>query len=227
MEIKINLDIEAAIQKAISPEALAPLLQKAMADAVKCAVEDATGYRSKFREAMKEQLAAALPHGLKERDVVKFQQLLNASITDLVDGVNNDTIQTAMKKVAHQVLPEVPSRVKLSELIKAARESFHIEESESFYAHLKISDYGGGWLYLDSDDATRDKYEADTCLAFTDKGDVYSVKLQGNQLMPVSTPAVVGEFDTLMVGMYVGRVTLEIDIDADEVESMAAGNERD
>ena len=225
MEIKLNLDIEAAIQKAISPEALAPLLQKAMADAVKCAVEDATGYRSKFREAMKEQLAAALPHGLDARDVVKFQHLLNTSIVELVNGANNDIIQTAMQKVARQVLPEVPSRVKLSKLMEAARESFHIEENESFYAHLEISDYGGGWLYLDGDEDTREKYKADTCLAFTKEGGVYSVRLKGKQLMPVSMPEVVGEFATLMVGMYVGRVTLDIDIDAHKVESMAAGDE--
>lgn len=236
MKIEITLDLEASLASALSPEKLAPILDKHIADAVTTAVRDATGYRSAFSEALKQQLAAAMPHGLKLDDVAKFQQVLNHSLAELVGGMNADAVNTALRKVAAEALPEVPAVVKLSDLLEAARDGFHKEEHEAFYAFWEPSKYGGGgWLYLHDDphpgsstssyrsyDREDTKYKAKYRLAVTAEGEVYALRLNDRQITPASRPDVIGHFDSILMSMYVGRTRLEVDMDDDEVESASA-----
>lgn len=75
MDLKITLDMEVAVAAALQPEKLQPILDKHIADAITTAIRDATGYRSAFSEALKEQLTAAMPHGIRLDDVAKFQHV--------------------------------------------------------------------------------------------------------------------------------------------------------
>jgi hypothetical protein len=222
MEIKIELNLPELIASAVSAERILPILDKAISDAITSAIRDATGYNSPFSKALKQQLTEAMPHGLSIDDVAKFGHVLNAAITDAVHRENASTIQAALRSAAMAVLPDVPSRIKLSELLKDARTAFRKEEYEAFYAHLELSDYGGGWLYLDDDSNTRDKYRSDTRIAFNKEGEVYAIKLDGQHITPKSMPQVIGSFEGVLLSMYVGRTSLDVDMDADEVEYAAA-----
>ena len=225
MNINIELDLAAIISKAVSTERLQPLVEKAIGEALKSAIEDATGYRSVFRKAVEVQLAEAMPHGLAIDDVAKFQHVLNAALQAGVHGANSATVKTAMDKAVADVLPNVPTRIKLSELIEKARDDFSIESNEAFYAKLEINEYGIGHLYLDSDADTRSQYSAKIKLAFTKEGGVYALKHDGAQVLPSSLPKAISRFDGLMLALYVGRTSLELDIDEDEVESLACAKE--
>lgn len=217
MEIKIELDLPAIIGAAVSAERVQPLVDKAIAEAIKSAISDATGYRSAFSEALKKQLAEAMPNGLGIDDCAKFQHMLNAAVTSAVHDENAQTIGAAMRAAARAVMPDVPPRIKLSELIEAARDGFHKEKHEAFYAHLEMSDAGYGVLFLDSDESMREKYRADMRLQFNKEGEVYALHLNGRDVTPKSTPSAVGRFDGLLLSMYVGRTSLELDCDEDEV----------
>lgn len=222
MEIKIEMNLPELIASAVSAEKIQPILDKAISDAITSAIREATGYNSPLSKALKQQLTDAMPHGLSIDDVAKFGHVLNAAITDAVHGENASTIQAALRKAATAVLPDVPSRIKLSELLEDARDGFRKEKHEAFYAHLELSDYGGGWLYLDDDENTRDKYRADIRIAFNKEGEVYALRLDGQHITPKSMPQVIGSFEGTFLSMYVGRTSLEIDQDADEVEYAAS-----
>lgn len=222
MEIKIDLDLPAIIGAAVSAERVQPLIDKAIAESIKDAINEATGYRSKFREELKKQLTDAMPHGLDIDDCAKFQLMLNAAVTDAVQGQNAAVVQAALRAAAKAVMPDVPACIKLSDLVKEARDGFHKEQNEAFYALLEMNDYGGGALYLDSDEKCREKHRADMRIAFTKEGEVYALRLDGYDITPKSTPSAVGSFDGLLLSMYVGRTSLEIDCDEDDVESAAA-----
>lgn len=222
MELKIELDLQALITSAVSAEKIQPLLDKAISNAIASAIQDATGYSSPFSKALKQQLSEAMPHGLSIDDVAKFQHVLNAAVTDAVRGENAATINAALLKAATVALPDVPARIKMSELLSEARDSFHLEENEAFYAKYEPSEYGGGHLYLDGDKDKREKYRSDIRLSFNKEGEVYSVHLDGKAITPKSMPNAVGSFDGLLLSMYVGRTSLEIDCDADDVESAAS-----
>lgn len=222
MEIKIDLDLPAIICAAVSAERVQPLIDKAIGDAIKDAISDATGYRSAFREELKKQLAEAMPKGLGIDDRAKFQHMLNAAVTDVVQSENAQVIQVALSKAAKAVMPDVPARIKLSQLIEDARSGFHKEEHEAFYAHLEMSDYGGGWLYLDSDSTVRVKHLADIRISFNKDGEVYALHLDGRDITPKSAPSVIGSFDGLLLSMYVGRTSLELDCDESDVEDAAS-----
>jgi hypothetical protein len=225
MQITIDLDLPAIIQSAVSAERIQPIVDKAISETIKDAINTATGYRSPFREALNKQLSEAMPHGLRIDDMAKFQLMLNRAISNVVEHGNAQAIQAAMESITKHVMPDVPARIKLSELIDAARDGFHKEKHEAFYAHLEMSDYGSGWLYLDDDEDCRDKYRADMCLAFNKDGDVYSLKLDGRNLTPKILPNAIGRFDGLLLSMYVGRTSLELDMDSDDVEDAAQAQE--
>jgi len=224
MEIKIEIDLPGIIKEAVTAERIKPLIDKAIAESIKGAISEATGYRSKFREELNLQLTEAMPHGLGIDDCAKLQHMLNAAVTDAVQGENSAVVQAALRAAAKAVMPDVPARIKLSELVSEARSGFHKENHEAFYAHLEMSDYGGGGgaLYLDSDESTREKYRAEMRIAFNKDGEVYSLRLDGRDITPKSAPSAVGRFDGLLLSMYVGRTSLELDIDESDVEYAAA-----
>ncbi|KQO23474.1 hypothetical protein [Acidovorax sp. Leaf78] len=235
MNINIELDLPGIIAQACAADRLQPLVDKAIADALRSAIDSATGYRSEFRKELEVQLAQAMPHGLRTSDIAKFQHVLNEAITSHVRGANEETVAAAMAKVMQSAMPSVPAVVKISELLKIARDAFSKEAHEAFYAYWEPSTYGtGGWLYLDSDEnpnkrpysQTRDredvKYQAQHRIAVNDYGAVYALRMDGKDVTPASRPDVIGEFDTTLMAMYVGRTKVDIDMDDDDVRSAAS-----
>lgn len=238
MELTIKLDIESAITAALQPEKLGPIVEKHITEAVKTAIGEATGYRSDFSKQLNEQIKSALPHGLGLDDMMKFQHVLNASIKGVMQGANAATIECALKKIAQDALPEVPEVIDLSEFIANARDGFHKDSGEAFYAYWESAQYrgagDGGWLYMSSDSRpgqslysnhkTREemKYSADIRLAVNGNGEVYALKFDGQDVTPNSKPKVIGNFESLLLAMYVGRTRLNIDIDDGEVESLSS-----
>lgn len=235
MEIKIELDLPSIIANAVSAERIQPIVDKAISEAVSSAIRDATDYSSPFRKQLKEQLAHAMPHGLGVDDVAKFQHILNQSINKMVHDSNIAIMQTAIDKAVKSALPDVPTSIKMSELIEAARGGFHKEPHEAFYAYYEPSTSGGGWLFLDGDENPGNKgygsthrsredqkYNATCQLAFTKEGDVYALRIDGKQVTPASRPDIVGHFDSILMAMYVGRTKIEVDMDDGDVESAAS-----
>lgn len=235
MSITINLDLNAIIQKACSAERLQPLLDEAVSESLKCAIEEATGYRSDFRKTLEEQLKKLLPHGLGSDDVVKFQQVLNAAVAKHVNDANATTVQTAFDKIICDAMPDVPDVIKLSELLNEARHGFHKADADSFYAYLEESRYGGHWLYMDENPEpggsgyqtiTRDRAamqnSAKYRIGINENGEVFSMRFDGKDLTPKSRPDVIGKFAAVLMSMYVGRTKLNVDIDDDDVECAAS-----
>lgn len=230
MEITLNIDLEAAIAGALAPEKLQPILDKHVTEAITSAISDATRYSSEFSKALKEQLATAMPHGLRISDVAKFQHILNQSLESAVSGANLAAVKEALAKAASTALPDLPERIKLSDLMKDARGGLHVDDGMAFYAHLHESEYRTKYLYLDSDPAPGSRtyghredrrYSAKYSLAISEDGHVYSLKLGGMQVMPASLPDVVGSWDGLLMAMYVGRTSLDIDMDDDDLASFS------
>lgn len=228
MEITINLDLPGIIAQAVTAERLQPLVDKAIADALKSAINDATGYRSPFSEAIKTQLTDAMPHGLSIDDVAKFQQVLNHALQSAVHGANAASVNAALAKAVEGVVPDMPAVMKMSELLEIARDGFHKDKHEEFYALFEKSGSGYGHLYLHSDSKPGHgyglddgKYAAHYRLDFNGKGEVYALKLGGTQVTPASLPNVISRFDATMMGMYVGRTRIEVDMDEDDVRNAA------
>ena len=234
MELKVNIDLEAAVAQALAPEKLQPILDKHIIGAITSAIDDATGYRSTFRTVLKDQLAAAMPHGIEIADVAKFQHVLNEVLRNAVHGQNATALNTALEKAAASVMPDMPATLKLSQLMEDARHGLHVEEREAFYA-LFEQEYGFSHLYLDretnkgsrygsgtSGTSETKKYAADYRLDFNEEGRCYSMKLDGKQVTPGSLPNAVGGFEGTLLALYVGRTRLEFDMNSDGVASAAS-----
>ena len=218
MKLEIDLDLQAIITAATSTERLQPLVDKAIAEAIKDAIGSATNYNSDFRKTLTEQLKSAMPHGVRIDEVAKFQMMANQAVSEAVQGANAATIKAAIAKGLSDVVPDVPASIKLSELLEKARGGFDCENHKGFYARLEVSDYGWAQLYLDSNEHCRNKYDAKTRLSMTKDGEVYNMKLDGQEMKPFSLPTVIGHWEGLLLAMYVARTTVEIDLDANDVE---------
>lgn len=224
MQFTFDIDLQAIVAKTMAPENIAPVLEAAITKAFKSAVEDATGYRSEFSEKLKAQLKETLPHGLAIDEIAKFQFLMNQAVTAAVHGANADTIRVALNYAIKNVMPDVPARIKLSELVEQARDGFHKEKHEAFYASFEASEHGGGHLSLDGDEDCRSPYSASIRLAFNQAGEVYTLYMRGGEVLPNKLPEAITRFDGLLLALYVGRSTIEVDIDEDDVRATAEAN---
>lgn len=228
MEIKINLDLEALIAEAVTAEKLQPIVNKAISGAIESAIREATGYNSEFQKGVKAQLAQAMPHGMDISDVAKFQSVLNEALNSAVHGANAHTVNTALSQAAQSVMPDAPTVIKLSALVEMAREDFSLGSHESFFAEYEESEYGGGYLALDSDPSPgggygSKQYAAKIRIAFNKAGEIYTVKHSGKEWLASKAPNAVSKLDSMLLAMYVGRTRLDVDIDASKVEYMASG----
>lgn len=230
MKIEIDLELPGIISKAVNAERLQPIIDKAVDEALKSSISEATGYRSEFRKGLEAQLVAAMPHGLRLDDVAKFQHLANAAFTDLVSRFNQQAVTAMLQQSRAIPLPDVPEVVKLSELLDQARNGLHVYYDDlGFYAHLRESTHSPGTHYLALDrDTSTSEYRAAYQLSISPEGEVYSLKLDGKQITPSFLPDVIGTFDAMLLSMYVGRSRLEIDVKEYDIELAAtAPNERD
>jgi hypothetical protein len=225
MQFTFDIDIQAIVNKTMAPENIQPVLEQAMFKAFKSAVDSATGYNSDFSKQLVEQLKTALPHGLAIDEVAKFQFVMNKAVNEAVFGSNSDAIRVALSSAIQSVMPDVPQRIKLSELLEKARDGLHKESYESFYAHYEASQYGGGNLALDDDSNCRSPYSANFRLAFNDAGEVYTLRMDGKDITPMGVPQAISRFDGLLLALYVGRSTIEVDIDEHDVSNAASGEE--
>lgn len=227
-----SIDFQGALDRALAPAVINPILDKHIGRAIDAVILDATGYRSEFQKALGEQLSAALPHGLGLDDVAKFQHILNGAMNRLVSESNRAAIETAMQKAVGALLPDTPTVLKLSDFMQDARSGLHVDGNEPFYAYLEETDYGFTHISLDSKERPGDygrtadredaKYKAAYQLSVSKDGDVYSLRLNDKLVTPSSLPDVVGSFDAALMAMYVGRTRLEIDMDDDDMRSLSA-----
>lgn len=228
MQFTFDIDLQGIVDKTMSPENIAPILEAAITKAFKAAVDSATGYRSEFSTKLEAQLKEALPHGLHLSDVAKFQNVLNEAVTNAVHGANAETVKAAMQKVAANALPDLPARLKLSELMEMARDGFHKEAHEAFFAELELSDYGFAYLYLDSSERPSrsnsfrsDHQAANFKLSISKDGDVFAMRYDGMEMTPSKLPTVIGKFEGVLLSLYTGRTTIEVDMDEHAVKSAA------
>jgi hypothetical protein len=230
--MNITIDFEGALARALQPETINPILDKHIGKAIGDAIEEATGYRSEFRKAVTEQLKEAIPHGLRADDAMKFAHILNTAIQKVVGEANNASITAAINRATSSLLPEIPGSMKLSKFAETMRYGLHKEAHQPFYAYMETSDYGTTYIYFDEDEKPGNnsrysdredmKYRADYRLAVDKDGRVYSLRFEGANVTPASLPNVGGEFDATIMAFYVGRTTLEIDMDDGDLESLSA-----
>lgn len=225
MNIAIALDLQDILQKALAPERLQPIIDKAVTAAVSQAIHDATGYRSEFAEQLKKQLTQAMPHGLDIDGIAKFQHVFNAQISAIVQGENAKTIQCAIQSAMKSAIPELPERIKLSDIVKGARGNFNLGDGEEFFAEYDVSEWGGGSLYMSEIKAGRhshSEYNSDIILHFNSDGEVYALKVKEKHVTPATLPETIGRYEGVLLALYTGRCKVEVDIDRDDVEALAS-----
>jgi hypothetical protein len=221
MEITLSLDLSGMLSDVLAPDRLRPIVDKAIMKAVESAIDQATGYNSKFRKDLALQLGDALPHGLSVASTAKFQHVLNTAVASAVGHFNADTVAAALHESVRSILPEIQKDINLSDLMKEARES-SLGGAGSFFAEMEHYGNGGVVIFLDHKKTHSSRYSSEIILQADDSGNVYSLRLNSKTVQPLSLPSAIGRFESLLLALYTGRSRLVIDMDEDEVQDCAS-----
>lgn len=211
MEININIDLETALQNAITaavqPDKLQALIQGKVEDAVKNALNEATGYRSPFQKAVTDAITAAMP-----ADIDHLGRLSDAVLKILqaqVEKAQNEFITQAMAEKIAQLIPSARREVKLSDLIREMAEG-----ARTFVRDIecKIEDATtDGYWYLEFGNS-RARFNAD--------GKCYDLSLDGYDCKKTAFIGSAYGEQKVLLGLYTQQTTVIRDINQDDVEDL-------
>lgn len=221
MELTINVDIEQAIQAALSPEKIGPAVQKAVDGCVNDALREVFGYGGDVRKALIEQFAALLPHGLSNADASRFQLVLQNTLHDTVLGEQSAALKLAVENSIKGLLQTPAPELKVSELLALYQNDLYSDE-KSFWAEVEESDYAT-YIALDrTRPSSGGRHAARTQLTIGRDGRVYSVAHAGHAFTPNALPkCVISQLDSAILAMYVGRTKLVMDLTPMQIEDFA------
>ena len=211
MDIRISIDLETALQNAITaavqPDKLQALIQGRVKDAVKAAVNEATDYRSPFRKKIIEAVAAAMP-----ADLDKLGRLSDAVLKILsaqVEKAQSEFITQAMAESIAELIPAARREVKLSDLVKEMAEG-----AKTFCQDGSCSIHEGGaggyWSL---------KF-GNSCARMTPEGTCHWLSLDGYDC---SAKAFIGTAygeQKILLGIYTQQTTVIRDVDQDQIDDI-------
>lgn len=214
-ETNIETILHDAINKALHPDNLGPIIQKQVDSVVKSAIEDATGYRSEFKETADEQIRAAMPSSLG--DISRFSDLVMKVLAAQVKDIQDQRMKEILLPRMEKILAPAPSVIKISELARKMRDEWNEDardKNERPTFIIDKGDYGTTRFYADPQEA-RSKYSCSFALALKhdgdEKGEIWDVKINNEKL---SEKMIIGckfGIDAILLNIYSGATKLEID----------------
>lgn len=191
--MQIQIDVQGMLQeslaKALSPDVLKPVLEKALNDTLERAIKDAFGYNSDFRKLMETSVAEAMP---KEIDgLVVMGELITDRIKQVVGAQQEAALAQIIDAQLSELMAPAPAQMKLSDLCREMTKrwggrDFDRPEGSKPTIIKETSSYGGVSLYLDKDDG-KEKYETEFELHLSsDSKAILSIRVRGEERKPPS-----------------------------------------
>ena len=214
MKIEFELEglLQQAIENALSPEAIRPVIQKKMDELVASAINEQFRYRAPFKELVEQAMASAMPTTLE--DLGRFGDLVQKTVAQHLNDVQNDFIQQAMAPRLAELFTPVEKQITLSELCERLTRAFENGFYGDVTAHaptfnVKKSHTLEGYfdLYADSKYG-KENYECGIAMNFCSEGKCYSAKIDQKD---VKTQKFIGptyNAEALVLALYTGMTTV-------------------
>lgn len=189
MQIQIDIQgmLQQAIDQALAPETLQPILGKALNETLERAIKDAFGYGSDFRKIMETSVAEAMP---KQVDgLVIMGELITDRIKQIVGDQQDATLTQIIDAQLEGLMTPAPAQMKLSDLCKEmtqrwGRREFDRPEGSRPSFIKKTSSYGSVSFYLDKEES-KDEMECDFELHISaGGGNILSLRVRGEDRHP-------------------------------------------
>lgn len=167
MELKLNIDLDTiitnAVNSALSPEAVQETIGGLAKSAVEKALESSLGYNSDFRNAIAEQIKAAMPVG--DYAIPRYHDYILKAVQEAVADTQQELAQRMIpEQVKKLVAFDPPKEIEITALLTILVEGFrdyNDERNHTFIAETSDS-YNRRSIDIYADDQPhRDKYSCD------------------------------------------------------------------
>lgn len=125
MELKINIEkmVADAITAKLSPEALQPIIDKNVGEAVQSAIEGQFRYSSEFRKGLEQHIAAHMP--TTYADMGYFGKFVCEAVTAKLNGMMMEQAASMITPMLEEITRPLPAEMKISELLKMVFDKFN------------------------------------------------------------------------------------------------------
>lgn len=220
MELKLNIEdtLFSAIESALSPEKLQPIITKNVEEAISAVVRDQFNYDSPFRKNMEAKIASVMPTDFE--DMGRFGDLVLKAVTACVNESQSEFVRNAIVTRLEGLLKPMPQEMKLSKfvdmLVPALKNSLHgidIPEQPTIIVERSDGCLSGYWhLYIDAKQYVS-KYSCSIQSAFDTNGKCYSLRVDGQDIQKTLFIGPTFDADSLMLQLYTGGIKIELDQD--------------
>lgn len=220
MNIELNIEqvIANALSEALNPERLAEKIKAEATKAADEAIKEAVNsYRSKFPKTIKAAVEKMLPHELSLDGQANWNHAISQYLSQRLAEMHDQRIEQAVKPMLDKVLATPPAELKVSELVKQAIEFWaedarrEHESNPTIIVERSEGVVSGYWhLYIDPASHTS-KYSCKVQLAVNDKGEVYGVRVDEQDLKKLRFAGPFFNFDAYLFQLYTGGTKLILD----------------
>ena len=214
--------VAAAFDKVVASGAIEEAINKSIASAVNSAINEQLRDYSDFGKALKAKVATLVEINLDEIDIPSYRQLVGDIVKKRVGAVMSAEFTEKLDKDIAELLAPAPAEITLENLLeefKASKKDAHnayelsgnrftliIERNERLDGYMDV--------YLD-EEPQKEKYSCDIHFRIKDAGEVWGLKLNGDDLKNKIFVGPMFNFEKRLFQMYTAKTRLIIEADAD------------
>ena len=220
MQINLNIEeiVTQSISAALAPERLQALIEKQVGEVADKAIKDVFSSYGDFSKTVSTAIKTLIPHELSLDGAASWNHAIGQHIAQRLQSVNDQRIAQALNPMLEKLLETPPAQVKVSELVAKAVEYWGEEYGERRDGKPTITIdkdtdgiTGGYWnLYMDEVEGTRN-YSCAIQLAINKSGEVYSLKVNEQDIKTVKFAGPFFSFEAYLFNLYTGGSKLVLD----------------
>lgn len=219
---ELETAIIAAFNKMAESGAIEKIIEEKISKTVDSILDSALKSYSDFGKDLEKTIKDGLKVDLKKLDLLEYNHIILAIIKKKLDHSVLTVGKERLEKEMEELLASPPAEVKLSALVEMLKEGADDRSGSECTCIVEgsISD-GWGHVYLDKND-DKDKHQCDYRLAYTDKGEVYSIHIDGRDPKESLFIGPLYGFERSLFQMYVAKTRLIVD--RDDVDTYYSGD---
>lgn len=215
--------VKVAFDNIVASGAIEAAIEEQIGKAVTSAIKDQIGgYNSDFSKKINERVKALIDVNLDEIDLPSYRQLIADIIKKRVGAVMTTEFTEKLDKDISELLQPAPAEITLENLLeefkdskKDAHNAYELSGNR-FTLIIERNERLDGYMdvYLD-EEPHKEKYSCDIHLRIKDAGEVWGLKLNGDDLKSKIFVGPMFNFEKRLFQMYTAKTRLIIEADAD------------
>lgn len=221
----INAIVQGSLQQMFDSGKVNEMIEKQLENTVGEIIRSTLREYSDFGKALRQAIEGQLPTKFDEVRLVEYNHFIIAAVQRRLHSLLHDEYEAELNKMMDAMLGrEINGPLKMSDLAKRIRDEFKSDDpcscgsDDNFTFLHETSDYGGGWIYFDQSER-KSKYECQYQLGYINDGEVFSVKVNGNDPKKDLFMGPHYGIERLLMTLYFRKATLEIDCDASDIDT--------